>query len=144
MVSLNWCKNQVRGIELIDKKEGLSKSYLNEAHESFLAFLKNDGKWKIITGYYACYNALYSILMKCGIKSEIHDCSIKLMELFDFSSEEIKFLEEFKKKRIETQYYLKEVQMFELGLVKKFILKCELILNELNVNKVKEVRELLK
>ena len=113
MVSLNWCKKQIHGVELIESKVHLSESYLEEAHDSFEAFLKNDGKWKIITGYYACYNALYSILMKCGIKSEIHDCSIKLMELFSFTEAEVEFMGSLKKKRIDVQYYLKKVELKE-------------------------------
>ncbi|MEA2003961.1 MAG: hypothetical protein U9O53_03295 [archaeon] len=46
----------------------------------------------MITAYYACYNALYSILMKCGIKSEIHDCTIELMDFFDFEAKDIEFI----------------------------------------------------
>ena len=141
MVSLSWCKKQIKGIELIDKKEHLSKSYLDESHDSFGAFLKNDGKWKVITGYYSCYNALYSILMKCGIKSEIHDCTIKLMDLFDFSSEDIEFMNELKKKRVDTQYYLKEVKEVCEKEVKRFIWKCELILQELTEKKINDVRK---
>jgi len=144
MVNLEWCKKQIRGIELIQRKEHLSRSYLDEAHESFEAFLKNEGKWKVVIGYYACYNSLYSILMKCGIKSEIHDCSINLMGLFDFSLEEIEFMKDLKKKRIDTQYYLKEVGQVSLEKVKKFILKCESILSELNEDKIRSVREKLK
>jgi len=143
MVNLTWCKKQVRGISLIPLNDNLSVSYLEEAHDSFEAYLKNDGKWKVITGYYACYNALYSILMKCGIKSEIHDCSIKLMALFDFSEEEIEFMVKLNKKRIDTQYYLKKVILEDDLAIKKFILKCELILDELKDKSINEVRRAL-
>ena len=144
MVNLNWCKKQIGGISLIEKKEHLSGAYLKESYDSFDAYLKNNGKWKVITGYYACYNAFYSILMKCGIKSEIHDCSIKLMDLFDFFNKEIKFLENLKKKRINAQYYLKEVKLGSVLEVKNFILKCELILDDLNEGRINQVRGMLK
>ena len=143
MVNLDWCKKQIGGISLIEKKQHLSESYLREAYDSFDACLKNTGKWKVITGYYSCYNALYSILMKCGIKSEIHDCSIKLMILFDFSDTEIKFLEDLKRKKINAQYYLREVNLDDVSKVKNFILRCELILNDLNDDVINQVRERL-
>lgn len=144
MVSLSWCKKQKRGISLIELNNNLSKSYLKEAHESFYAYLKNVGKWKIITGYYACYNAFYSILMKCGIKSEIHDCTIKLMSLFDFDKEDIDFLENLKSKRVDAQYYLKEIKFQEDLKIKKFILKCELILKDLSFEEINRIRSLIK
>lgn len=143
MVDLNWCKIQKRGISLIERNENLSNSYLKEAYESFSAYLRNIGKWKVITGYYACYNALYSILMKCGIKSEIHDCTIKLMSLFNFDKEEISFLEDLKSKRIDSQYYLKEINFKEDMKIKKFISKCELILRELNFGEIGRIQERL-
>jgi len=144
MVNLDWCKKQARGISSINEKEHLSESYLREAYDSFEAYLKNKGKWKVITGYYSCYDALYAILMKCGIKSEIHDCTIKLMGFFDFSNEEIKFMEDFKVKRIDVQYYLKDILFEEDLKIKAFILKCELILDKLNEDKVKKIRSKFK
>jgi len=143
MVELNWCKNQSRGISLIESKPHLSESYLKDAHESLSVCLKSKGKWKVITGYYACYNAFYSVLMKCGIKCEIHDCTIKLMELFNFLSDEIKFVKYLKQERIQCQYYLKEVDLEDVSKVKMFILKCEALLHELNEKKINEVRNKL-
>ncbi len=144
MVNLSWCKKQKRGISLIELNDNLSKSYLKEAHESFHAYFKNVGKWKVITGYYSCYNAFYSILMKCGIKSEIHDCTIKLMSLFDFDKKDIAFLEDLKSKRIDAQYYLKETKFQDDLKIKNFILKCELILKNLTLEEIKKIRSLVK
>lgn len=143
MVSFNWCKKQKKGVSLIEGNNNLSKSYLDEAHESFQAYLKNTGKWKVITGYYSCYSAFYSILMKCGIKSEIHDCTIKLMSLFDFNKEDIDFLEDLKSKRIDAQYYLKNLDFQDDLKIKKFIIKCELILKELTFGEIEKIREIL-
>jgi len=144
MDNFEWCKKQERGISLIEKSSHLSDSYLKDAYESFDACLKIEGKWKVITGYYACYNAVYSILMKCGIKSEIHNCTIRLMEFFKFSKEEIKFLEKLKIERINAQYYLKKVRLPKVLEIKKFISKCEFILSELNDNQIEEIRGKLK
>ena len=78
---LIWCINQNKGIELIDQKLHLSTSYIQEADETLENMLSSKGKWKTIMAYYTCYNALYSLLMKVGIKCEIHDCTIELMDL---------------------------------------------------------------
>lgn len=141
---LNWCKNQKNGIELISIKEHLSKSYILEADQTLIEMLKIDGKWKVITAYYSCYNALYSILMKCGIKCEIHSCSIQLMELFDFTKEEINILEQLKDDRIQAQYYLKEKKLEDENKVKDFISKCKLILSQLSTNQIENIRSNLK
>jgi len=144
MDNFEWCKKQERGISLVEKSSHLSDSYLKDAYGSFDACLKIEGKWKVITGYYACYNAVYSILMKCGIKSEIHNCTIRLMEFFKFSKEEIKFLEKLKIERINAQYYLKKVRLPKVLEIKKFISKCEFIRSELNDNQIEEIRGKLK
>ena len=59
--------------------------------------------------YYVCYNALYSLLVKCGIKCEIHDCNFKLMFLFDFDKKlqervHNSITEELRKGKIVTNY----------------------------------------
>jgi uncharacterized protein (UPF0332 family) len=140
MVNFNWCRKQERGISLISRKPHLSEQYMKDARESLKVCMNSEGKWRVITGYYACYNAFYSILMRCGIKSEIHDCTIKLMDLFGFSVEEINFLEKLKRDRIQGQYYLKKVELINVLFIKEFILKCEEILNKLNDDLIKEIR----
>lgn len=37
--------------------------------------------WITTTAYYARYFALYALLMKIGVKSEIHDCTIAIAKL---------------------------------------------------------------
>jgi len=138
---IRWCCNQDKGISLIELKPHLSESYIKEADQTLETVLNVKGKWKVITGYYACYNALYSILMKCGIKSEIHECSIELMELFGFSNDEIDYMRKLKEDRIQTQYYLKEIFLKDEKEVKRFILKCKEILNGLSSNKIEEIRD---
>ena len=144
MNKLDWCLKQKRGIELISLKPHLRDSYFKDAKDNLEICLKLKGKWKLITGYYACYNALYSILMMCGIKSEIHDCSIELMNLFDFSGEDIDFLKNLKENRIQTQYYLKKVLFENEEGVKDFVSKCKEILNGLSSSQIEKIREKLK
>ena len=139
-----WCMKQKRGISFIDAKPHLSDSYIREADETLDNVLVTKGKWKVITAYYACYNALYSILMKCGIKSEIHDCTIELMSLFDFDVSDIEYIGKLKQDRINVQYYLKEIRLENTDDVKRFIVKCKQILNGLSSFEIEDVRESLR
>lgn len=141
---LTWCIRQNKGIRLIELKPHLSKSYMNEADETLENVFAAKGKWKLITAYYACYSALYSILMKCGIKCEIHDCTIELMSLFDFTEDEIDFMADLKDDRIQAQYYLKNLRLKSENDVKAFILKCKTVLNGLNSEKIDFIRESVK
>ena len=143
MDKLNWCLKQKRGISLVDVKLHLRDSYMKDAEESLRVCAGLSGKWKVISGYYACYNALYSVLMGCGIKSEIHDCSIELMKLFDFSEEDIVFMNDLKDKRINTQYYLKKVVVESVDEIKDFIGKCKEISAGLSSGKIDEIRGIL-
>jgi len=131
---IKWCCKQSKGISFIDPNDNLSEEYIKEADSSLESMLSTKGKWKTIIAYYSCYNAIYSILMKTGIKCEIHDCSISLMAYFDeFTEEDIEFINSLKKDRIDNQYYLKNIEFEENDKVKAFILKCKNILKNNNL-----------
>ena len=98
---IKWCAEQKKGINLIEPKLHLSESYIKEADETLENVFVTKGKWKLITAYYACYSALYALLMKAGIKCEIHDCTFELMELFGFNTSEIEYLRKLKEDRIQ-------------------------------------------
>lgn len=118
----------------------MSEVYVKEADETLENVFFAKGKWKLITAYYACYNALYALLMKCGIRCEIHDCSLNLMELFGFDVEDVKFLKKLKEDRIRAQYHLKNIVLENELDVKKFILKCKTLLNNLDSKKIEKIR----
>ncbi len=141
---IKWCLKQGKGILLTELNPNLSESYIKEADETLENVFATKGKWKLITAYYACYNALYALLMKAGIKCEIHDCTIELMKLFGFEHAEIKYIRELKEKRIKVQYYLKDITLGEESYVKKFILKCKTLLNELNSEKIEKIRKTIR
>ena len=141
---IKWCCEQAKGIVFVELKPHLSESYMKEADDSFKVCSKLEDKWKVITGYYACYNAFYSLLMKAGIKCEIHDCSIELMEFFDFTEHEVKFLKKLKKDRIQTQYYLKDVVLNNEKKVMNFVIRCKELLEELDSEKIEKIRSEIK
>ena len=140
---LKWCIRQKKGVQLIERKPHLSKSYMEEADETLENMFSTKGKWKLITAYYSCYNALYSILMKCGIKCEIHECTIELMGLFDFTKKEIDFMSELKSDRIQAQYYLKNIELKNEEQVKEFVLKCKTVANNINSENIEDIRKII-
>ena len=141
---IKWCLKQVKGIKLIELKPHLSESYIKEADETLENVFSAKGKWKLITAYYACYNAFYALLMKCGIRCEIHDCSLNLMELFGFDTDKIELLKKLKGDRIQAQYYLKNIVLEDELNIKKFILRCKTLLNDLNSEKIEKIKEEIK
>lgn len=141
---IKWCLKQAKGIKLTELKPHLSKSYMDEADETLENVFSAKGKWRLITAYYACYNAFYALLMKCGIRCEIHDCSLGLMSLFDFDASEVRYLQKLKADRIQAQYYLRAVELKDESNVKEFILKCKTLLGDLNSGKIEKIREKIK
>ena len=67
-------------------------------------------EWVSTTAYYARYFALYALLMKIGIKSEIHDCTINVARLLAkngvLDDRLVDDLFVAKQARIDTQYYV--------------------------------------
>jgi len=141
MDNLNWCFNQNKGIKLIEPNIEIAKSYLNDAKRDFSLVDKKEPKWNIIKEYYVCYNSLYSLLVRCGIKCEIHDCSIRLMELFEFDKKMINGIIDLKRERIAVQYYLGNSRKDYSDFAMEFLDFCEIKFLGLNDFKVKEIRK---
>ena len=136
---IKWCLRKKEGISIVEPNENLSNEYRKEADNTLETMLETKGKWKIIMAYYSCYSALYSILIKAGIKCEIHSCSIALMGMIGFDKEDIKFMEKLKDDRTNVQYYLKEKELEDENKVKEFLLKCKDIANKIDAQKIKEI-----
>ena len=84
MVGLKWCYKQKQGIKLIGPNENLARAYSEMADDSLRVMNNEKNKsirWAISSCYYSMYYSIYSVLMKIGIKSEIHSCTLKFMEL---------------------------------------------------------------
>jgi hypothetical protein len=115
MDKISWCKTQEKGIRIIEPNDNLSEEYYKNSEESLkvLRSIKEtkSNMWLATTKYYIEYFAVYSVLMKIGIKCEIHDCTIALINFLEkegvIKSGISKNLEKDKELRIENQYYLK-------------------------------------
>lgn len=139
MSKLDWCKKKKKGIRIVKPNENLAKSYMEKSDNSLKMMEDAPSEdWKIVGAYYACYQALYSLLQRAGIKCEIHDCTIELMNFFPFSKEEIEFMKGLKDKRENAQYHVtEETRLEDTNRVKDFVLKCKKISEEEDFNKIR-------
>ena len=151
VVTLHWCKQQKRGIKLIDPNDNLAKEYMQTAEETLdvLRTIRNKSKvWLATTKYYCEYFAMYSLFMKCGIESEIHDCTICLCTILEQNSfvplGYSKILEDDKQLRIDNQYYLKNRDVpFHYDALLDFILQIKEINAKLTHEKIQKIRKLV-
>lgn len=153
MSKIDWCKKQERGIKLIEPNDNLSQEYYENAEESLrvLRSIKStkSNMWLATTKYYIEYFAVYSVLMKFGIKCEIHDCTIALIKFLE--DEEIiekgvsKRLEDDKELRIDNQYYLKNKSVkIDFDELSEFMISIRKSLDSLDKNKIESIKEKLR
>lgn len=150
-MSIEWCKNQ--GMKLIETNTNISEEYYSNAEETLRVtnLIKKSGSnmWLATQKYYTEYLAAYSLLMKIGIKTEIHSCTIEIIKLleregiinFNFS----KILEKDKELRIDNQYYLKNRPVeFNSEEMAELLLKIRKVLNDLTEEQIITIREKIK
>ena len=151
MTNIDWCKKQKNGIELIEPNEDLAKAYIKKAEDSLNASLslENNKDWKISSLYYTMYFSIYAILIKIGVKCEIHSCTITFAETFldkHLKKEDLNLLKKSMKARIDVQYYTNRniseslyKEMVENS--PKFIVKCKNIITKLTDKEISEIRK---
>ncbi|MBI5393614.1 hypothetical protein HZA96_07145 [Candidatus Woesearchaeota archaeon] len=150
-MSLNWCKKQ--GMKLIEPNDNLAEEYFKNSEETLRItnLIKDSGSnmWLATQKYYTEYLAAYSLLMKIGIKSEIHSCTIEVIELlekekiidFNFS----RILNEDKQLKIDNQYYLKNIPVkFDHKQLSEIVLKVKQILDTITDEQIKKIRDIVK
>src|SRR4030043_1766922 len=98
MVSIKWCCKQKEGIKLINPSENLSISYIKMG-ENALGTMNRERNYNLAFSisacYYSMYYSLYSVLMKLGVKCEIHSCTLEFMKkllLGFYSNEDYKII----------------------------------------------------
>ncbi|MBU0461510.1 MAG: HEPN domain-containing protein [Nanoarchaeota archaeon] len=123
---LEWCFKRERGISLIEPNENLMRAYLKKAQNA-LKVTTNvpDLEWKVVAAYYSIYYSVYALLMKIGIKSEIHSCTVELCRRVlknHLSEDDIELFEEAKRIRRDAQYY--SIKNEDIGPAKDMIRKA--------------------
>ena len=149
MNKMKWCLGKREGITITEPNTDLSKAYILKAGEALESMSVNIIKdWKISTAYYTIYFSLYSLLMKIGIKCEIHSCTIEFTSRYlneFFTQEDIEFFQKSLKARIDSQYYVDRVvsdEQYRDMIVKapSILVNCKSILIKLTEKKVNEIR----
>ncbi|MBU0532536.1 HEPN domain-containing protein [Candidatus Micrarchaeota archaeon] len=156
-IHVSWCFKQKRGIKLEAPNDNLCDVYIKKAKSSLnmleSATEKEEIDWISTTAYYARYFSFYALLQKCGIKSEIHDCTISLMQFLfvDENLIEQKYYDELllaKELRVDTQYYFaEEIDLNKLKrdseTARSFVLNMEEVIENLTVKQIEEIRNKL-
>lgn len=152
MDGIEWCKRQRKGIRLIEPNDNLCAAYFSKAEDALETMSSITSRdWIISTGYYAMYFSLYALLMKTGIKCEIHTCTIQCMkECFGtfFSPDDMDAIENARTMRIQSQYYTSPGSGKEevSGIARRapvFHLKCRHISGRILSKDIEEIRNLL-
>jgi len=155
MVSLKWCCKQKEGLKFIEPNDNLAEGYLKMAEGSLGTMNREKNynlRFAISACYYSMYYSLYAILMRLGIKCEIHSCTLKFMSSFlveFYSNEDIKTIKKAFNARNIAQYYIdkviiKEDSDFILSQAPLFFNKSKEILSKINEKNIKEIRNKLK
>ena len=97
-------------LKLVEPSEEISKSYLIKSDKCIrvakLAYEAEIYENAVSEAYYSIYNTIMSLFFKCGIKCENHSGSVILIkDLFNLDKFYLIF-SEFKKDRIDNQYYI--------------------------------------
>ncbi len=95
---------------LVDPSEEIAKSYLIKSDKCImvanLAYDAGIYENAVSEAYYSIYNTVISLFFKCGIKCENHSGAVIIIrELFQLENL-YKIFSEFKKDRIDNQYYI--------------------------------------
>ena len=155
-----FCFKKAKGLKLINPNENLVNVYKRKSMSALnmldSAKKKEEYDWILDISYYAKYFIIYSLFMKAGIKSEIHDCTIfGLKSLFvkeGIIEEDIyEELEKSRDLRVGALYYDKnfgrEQIMKRAEMAPEFCLEVEQILDNItkdDVDKVRKKFEILK
>ena len=154
MVTISWCLRQKDGLELVEPNGNMADSYIKMAEES-LAVLQNVQRsmiWTAVTSYYIFYYSLYSLMMRIGVKCEIHSCSLEFMKSFLselYGQGDIEMINKAMKARIDLQYYAdRPVDAETVEQVSRhckiFYIKTKDIISRISEEQTNNVREALR
>lgn len=152
-MKIEWCIKQNKGIKKIKPNPNLAEAYIDKAEKALISIDYNKfPEWKIATAYYALYFSLYAILIRTGIKCEIHTCTIEFAKQYlqrYIDKEEITFLNKALKLRKDSQYYVdKTVTEKEIKKLKtktpEFYAKCKNITENMTSKEIRKINEEIK
>ena len=108
MDKLTWCKK--KAIQLTEPNTNLQEAYQQKADESLETIQTTKSRdWQLTAAYYAMYHGLYSLMMRIGVKSENHRCTIEIARkhlINQLTEQDISLIEHAYNTRIESQYHV--------------------------------------
>jgi len=154
MVSIKWCIKKKNGLELIEPNKNMSDSYLRMAEESIevLQIVNKSNIWTATSSYYIFYYSLYALMLRIGVKCEIHACSLEFMKLMlneFYSNVDSSMIHKAFSARIDLQYYAdRPVEMSIITETKTysklFFIKTKDILARITEEQIKGIRSKVK
>ena len=97
-------------LKLVEPSEEISKSYLIKSDKCIqvakLAYDAGIYENAVSEAYYSIYNTVMSLFFKCGVNCENHSGTILLIKELFKVEELYHIFSEFKKDRIDNQYYI--------------------------------------
>jgi len=149
-----FCFKKIGGLKLISPNENLVNVYKRKSKSALnmlnAAKEKHENDWILDTSYYAKYFIIYSLFMKVGIKSGIHDCTIVALkalfvDLGIISKEIYEELLKSKELRVGSLYYDKDFGREEIlkraEIAPGFCLKVEAVIDNLSKADIAKVRK---
>ena len=153
MVSIKWCAAQKHGIMLIAPNSHMADSYLHMAEESLsvLQVITESRIWIATTAYYIFYYSLYALMLRIGVKCEIHACSLEFMKQYLaklYTQEDAEMIAQAFSARIDLQYYTdRAVDEVIIAAVKRyckiFFIKTKDLHAKITEKQVQEIRNAL-
>lgn len=152
MASVEWCLRAKHGLELVEPSPRLAGEYLRKA-EGALTVMREatPREWKVTAAYYSLYFSLYAVMMRLGMKCEIHACTLLFMRRFlsrYFTPAECALIEGGMRARVDAQYYVgREVPagLYErlMQLPPGFLEKCRTLVGRIGEREILGIRAAL-
>lgn len=150
---LKWCFKKHDKVKLVSPSKNLAVAYSKKAESAIKSMVVNADAdlydWFLSARYYAMYFEVYALFSKLGIKSEIHDCTIKIFEyLFaeDIGNDKILEFKMAKDTRIEAQYYTSALRIDTKNVIlqtRNFVLAVEELIDKTGQDRIELIRKKL-
>jgi uncharacterized protein (UPF0332 family) len=99
-----------KNLKLVEPSEEISKSFLIKSEKcaivAKLAFNEGIYENSLSEAYFSIYNTVTALFFKCGIKCENHSAAVILIQKLFKLEHMHKIFSDFKKDRIDNQYYV--------------------------------------
>lgn len=152
VTNLKWCCGKKEGIRLIEPNDNLSRGYIQMAENAIGTMNREKGlnqQFAISACYYSMYYSLYSVLMRLGVKCEIHTCTLEFMKILlsnFYSNEDYKIISLAFDVRNTSQYYVdKIIDPLKIDLIFSkapyFLSKTKEILSKINEKDILKIRK---